>query len=900
MATTSGAVIARIISQYSDKGSKAAQKDIAKMGKKIDDWSKRVVKSYAIAGTAVAAFAVKLGKDAVQGAMEDQKQQAALATALRNTTNATDAAIQANQEYLDGLELQVAIDNNQLIPALQQLVTATGDLGQAQSLLTLSTDLAAASNLDLGTVSGILTKAVNGNVDALKKLKLPLDQDALAAKDLGALLVGLANVSKGQAAAAANTFAGRLETLRLKFAQVADRIGYALMPAIEEFATYLMSDVIPNIEEWVTLNETKLQDSFKGVINTLYALSINIVKIIGFLERYKEILIVLASIPLISVFGSQVAIIVGLGKMVADGLKAIPVASGKIVGAFRGFATAVGLVTAAFRAGGFMAALKGAVQLFMMLNPYVKIATGLFILGAGAVALFTRALGKSDSAAKKTTLTNEQIAKQQKESILNGFKQVEVATAAANAEKARTLDTLKNLKAQQAADAAARKRAKFEADYAKLNATLAKRAGVSLLSSDDEKMVQINAAIALADRQKEINKLDKERLERMKDEIISMKVRNDLAARYQDILKALADSKIDTKEIAILAKLWEVPVEAVEAYLVTIFAVEDATITDDEIVNLAMKWGSTQEQAAKYLDFFTYLNDGFLSDAEIEKLKTKWKMTEEQVRMYADFVGVVNDGKLTDAEIVKIQDKWKLTTDQVVEYIKQIGSPVSYSGSLIDPAKAAEIGWLNATAALQRYLDLLKAGTGVVVPNTITPPVVVPPVVIPPKVDGSGLGGSRTDSAASAASAIAYAVAKAAGDSTGAALAAAGVTPSALASQESGAIGAASIAAQLAAAEQAVKIASSLAAFKAKEAQDLAASQAASAQMDYDERFRFNRGTVATASTMSSGNLMAGGSPVINVTVQGSVTSEQDLVTTIRNGLLSQQYNGDSITLQAV
>jgi hypothetical protein len=413
-------------------------------------------------------------------------------------------------------------------------------------------------------------------------------------------------------------------------------------------------------------------------------------------------------------------------------------------------------------------------------------------------------------------------------------------------------------------------------------------------------IIQLNAAEALLKRQKEVDAADLDRLKRMKDEILSLAVRNDLAKRYQDILQALADQKIDTKEIAILAKMWGVPVEAVEAYLATLFAVEDATITDDEIVNLAMKWGSTQAQAAQYLDFYQYLNDGILSDAEIEKLKTKWKMTEEQVRMYADFVGIVNDGKLTDAEIIKIQDKWKLTTDQVVEYIKKIGSPVSYSGTLIDPAKAAEIGWLNATAALQRYLDLLKAGTGVVVPNPITPPVVVPPVVIPPKTDG--LGGSKTDSAAaaSAASAIAYAVAKAAGDSTGAALAAAGVTPSALASQESGAIGAASIAAQLRAAEEAVKNANTLAAFKAKEAADLAASQAASAQLDYDEKFRFRSMTMANASSMSGGNLMAGGSPVINVTVQGSVTSEQDLVQSIRTGLLRGQYNGQSITLEAI
>jgi hypothetical protein len=44
---------------------------------------------------------------------------------------------------------------------------------------------------------------------------------------------------------------------------------------------------------------------------------------------------------------------------------------------------------------------------------------------------------------------------------------------------------------------------------------------------------------------------------------------------------------------------------------------------------------------------------------------------------------------------------------------------------------------------------------------------------------------------------------------------------------------------------------------------------------------------------------MAGG---VNVTVNvsGSVTSEQDLVETIRNGLLAGQTNGYSINLQAI
>jgi hypothetical protein len=900
---TSGAVIARIISQYSDKGSKAAQKDIAKMGKQIDAWSKRVVKSYAVAGAAVAAFALKLGKDAVQGAMEDQKQQAALAVALRNTAGATDAAIAANQKYLDSLELQVAIDNDQLIPALQKLVTATGDLSYAQALLSLSTDVAAASGKDLNTVAVALSQAVGGNFTALKKLRLPLDENALAAGNLKKILADLGKISAGQASAAANTFAGKMEKLRLTINQTLDKLGYALIPVIEQFATYIITDVIPNIDAWVEANEKGLQDSFKAILDTVAAITVNMVRLIVFIEKYKEVVAFIALVPVFNVFIGQIMLVYNIYKKIMPIVNAV--FSAKTLGTVKTLGSLLAIVGRTFVSGGIIAGFKSMLTLLSMMSPHVKALSILFVSFQIGQAAFNKFFNSTDKAVKKAKVNNAQIEKDRKAAILDGFKSIEVATEAANAERERADAIARSAQEQKKAADAEKRRAKIEADYAKINARIAKEHKVKLLSSDEEKLVQINAAEALLNRQKTINALDKERLDRMKEEILSLKVRNDLAKRYQDILQALADNKIDTKEIAILAKMWEVPVEAVDAYLATLFAVEDATITDDEIVNLAMKWGSTQAQAAQYLDFYQYLNDGILSDAEIEKLKTKWKMTEEQVRMYADFVGVVNDGKLTDAEIVKIQDKWKLTTDQVVDYIKKIGSPVSYSGTLIDPARAAEIGWLNATAALQRYLDLLKAGTGVVVPNPITPPVVVPPVVIPPKTDGSGLGGSRTDSAASAASAIAYAVAKAAGDEVGAAIAAAGVTPSALASQESGAIGALSIARQLAEAENQVRIASSLAAFKAKEAADAAASIATSAQMDYDERFRFRNlqsglasGTVATGASISSGNLMA--APIVNVTVQGSVTSEQDLVTTIRNGLLSQQYNGDSITLQAV
>ena len=43
-----GAIVARILTQYSDKGSKAAQRDIAKLGKNFDAFAKKATKAFAI------------------------------------------------------------------------------------------------------------------------------------------------------------------------------------------------------------------------------------------------------------------------------------------------------------------------------------------------------------------------------------------------------------------------------------------------------------------------------------------------------------------------------------------------------------------------------------------------------------------------------------------------------------------------------------------------------------------------------------------------------------------------------------------------------------------------------------------------------------------------------------
>lgn len=259
-----GAVVARILTQYSDKGSKAAQKDIAKMGKNFDAFAKKVTKAFAVAGAAVAAFAVKVGKDAVQAAIADQKSQALLANSLRNTTGATTSAIAAVEQYISKLQLQVGVADDELRPALSKLAAVTGDVAAAQDLLGTALDISAFSGSDLGTATTALTRALQGNFRGLQKLVPSLTATTLKSKNFAAIMAEVQKATQGAAASRANTLEYRLEIMRIRFGEVLETLGYALLPVIEDFANTLQKKVLPQVEKWIKANKKDLVEGLRA------------------------------------------------------------------------------------------------------------------------------------------------------------------------------------------------------------------------------------------------------------------------------------------------------------------------------------------------------------------------------------------------------------------------------------------------------------------------------------------------------------------------------------------------------------------------------------------------------------------------------------------------------------
>jgi hypothetical protein len=267
-----GAVVARILTQYSNKGSKAAQKDIATLSKTFDAFGKKTARAFGIATAASAAFALKIGKDAVQAAIADQKSQALLANSLKNTVGATDNAITGVEGYITSLQKQFSVVDDDLRPAMARLSAATGSITVAQSLMQTALDVSASSGADLATSVGAIIKATSGQFKALKTLVPSLSNATIKSKDFGKALEEVTKATSGAAAKRAGTLEFRLQGLRIAFGEILETLGYALLPVMEKFANVISTKILPQLEAFIATNKDKLAASFTVAANAAVAL----------------------------------------------------------------------------------------------------------------------------------------------------------------------------------------------------------------------------------------------------------------------------------------------------------------------------------------------------------------------------------------------------------------------------------------------------------------------------------------------------------------------------------------------------------------------------------------------------------------------------------------------------
>lgn len=230
-------------------GLKKADDATKTAGDKIKDGFKAVGVAALAAGAAVGAFAVKLAVDGVKAAIEDEAAQVRLATALKNTTGATNEQIAAIEKQILKTSLATGIADDQLRPALSRLAVATGDTAKAQDLLNLALDISASTGKPLEAVTQALGKAYEGNTTSLGRLGVGLGAADIKALGLEGTIKQLSDTFGGAAAAQAETFQGKLARLQVAIDETKEGIGAALLPILTELFTFVNTYVVPIVTD---------------------------------------------------------------------------------------------------------------------------------------------------------------------------------------------------------------------------------------------------------------------------------------------------------------------------------------------------------------------------------------------------------------------------------------------------------------------------------------------------------------------------------------------------------------------------------------------------------------------------------------------------------------------------
>ena len=185
---------------------------------------------------------------AVAAAAADEKSQKSLEAQLIRSTAATTAQVQATEAFIQQAMMATGIADDELRPAFGNLARATGDLEKSQRLFALSLDISASTGRDLEAVTLGLGRAATGNIGALTRLGIPLDENTKKSKDFGAALVTLEKQFGGASAVAADTFSGRVKILKTSLGEVVEEIGYQLLPVAEKLVGFLQKNLVPALQ----------------------------------------------------------------------------------------------------------------------------------------------------------------------------------------------------------------------------------------------------------------------------------------------------------------------------------------------------------------------------------------------------------------------------------------------------------------------------------------------------------------------------------------------------------------------------------------------------------------------------------------------------------------------------
>jgi len=222
-------VVLNILSEFKGKKAfKEADTAVARLEKSAKHLG--VALGVSLSTAAVVAF----GKASVKAFADDQKSASILANTIKNLGLSFE---QANVEgFIKNLERTAGILDETLRPAMQQLLTTTGDVAKSQKILTDAVNISRGAGVDLQTTVYDLSLAYVGQTKNLKKYATGLSNAQLKAMSFEQILAKLNGQFAGSNAAYLETWAGRLDAINVAYDNLKETVGQSLVNAFMELS----------------------------------------------------------------------------------------------------------------------------------------------------------------------------------------------------------------------------------------------------------------------------------------------------------------------------------------------------------------------------------------------------------------------------------------------------------------------------------------------------------------------------------------------------------------------------------------------------------------------------------------------------------------------------------------
>ena len=309
-------IVIPIITDFNGSGINKATKSFQQLETNGQRAAFAVKKAAVPAGVALVALAAG-AIDAANAAMQDQAAQDQLTRSLDKTTTASDAAIKSVDSWITSTSNATAVADDELRPALATLARGTGDLAKAQDGLKIALDISAATGKPLAGVSKALSAAYAGNATALGKLDPHVKAMIKNGASADEVIAAMSTRFKGDAAASADTAAGRMKGLGIAIDETKESIGAALMPIVNAVLPLLQ-----RLGKWAQENSTVFV-VFAGVIALVAAAIVGTNIALAILALNPVVLTILAIVAAVALLALGFKLLWDRSKTFQDVLKGV-------------------------------------------------------------------------------------------------------------------------------------------------------------------------------------------------------------------------------------------------------------------------------------------------------------------------------------------------------------------------------------------------------------------------------------------------------------------------------------------------------------------------------------------------------------------------------------------------